>query len=63
MCVGMAQGGDEWGGGWIPPGGSPRVGSGSLLFLLVSLMAYEESQEKIEGLCAGKYCDGEFDIS
>lgn len=53
MCVGMAQGGDEW--GWVGPG--------SLLFLLVSLMANEESQEKIEGLCAGKYCDGEFDIS
>lgn len=48
--------------GWVGPG-SRVPGPGSLLFLLVSLMAYEESQEKIEGLCAGKYCDGEFDIS
>lgn len=31
-----------------------RVGVGeSLFFLLVSLIAYEESREKIEGLCAG----------
>lgn len=41
-----------------------RVGvGGSHFFLLISLIACEESWERIEGFCAGKYCDGEFDIS